>query len=172
MVDDNHNLIYGLAHKKRLNLDDCYGILALALCNAALHFDENKGKFSTFAYTYMINAIKNYKKSVYSKDKISMISLDADYTSNEDNESGELFNVIICDNLQPDLEIEDKESCVMLMNTLNEKEKQVVNYKMNGLSEKTIAEKMGCSQQNINVRIKRIRKKWNNFYCSINKSIY
>lgn len=58
LVEDNHNLIYSLAYKKNINLDEFYGDLAIGLCKAALAFDENRGKFSTLAYTSMYNEYK------------------------------------------------------------------------------------------------------------------
>lgn len=55
MVEDNHKLIYGAAHKYKINLEEYYDVLAIGLCKAAMTFDETKGQFSTFAYITMLN---------------------------------------------------------------------------------------------------------------------
>ena len=55
MVEDNHKLIYGAAHKYKINLEEYYDVLAIGLCKAAMAFDETKGQFSTFAYIIMLN---------------------------------------------------------------------------------------------------------------------
>lgn len=58
IVSENHNLIYSLANKKSINLDEYYDVLAIGLCKAAIAFDNTKGKFSTLAYTVMLNEYK------------------------------------------------------------------------------------------------------------------
>ena len=58
IVSENHNLIYSLANKKSINLDEYYDALAIGLCKAAIAFDNTKGKFSTLAYTVMLNEYK------------------------------------------------------------------------------------------------------------------
>lgn len=170
LVTDNHNLIYGFKDKYKLDLEEYYGILALALCKAAQHYDKTKGSFSTVVYTFMINAVRNHIK-IKNRYKIPLVYLDADYTdSNDDNEN--LFDVITSDNLHPDDKVEGKEISQILLSMLSDKEKQIVIDRVNGLSEEQIAIKMGCTQQNIHAWIQKIREKWNKFYSKGNKSIY
>lgn len=162
LVEKNHNLIYGFAHKYKLKVDEYYDILALALCQAAMQYCKDKSQFPTFAYICMTNAIRNYIKSE-NKNVIPLIYLDADYTdSTSDDEN--LLNVITNNNLQLDIEVEGKQISQILFSMLSDKEKQIVIDRVNGLSEKQIAIKMGCTHQNIHDWIKRIRAKWNIFY--------
>lgn len=170
LATDNHNLIYGFINRYKLDLEEYYGILALALCKAAQHYDKIKGSFSTVVYTFMINAVKNHIK-IKNRYKISLVYLDADYTdSNDDNEN--LFDVIMSNNLNLDDKVEGKEISQILLSMLSDKEKQIVIDRVNGLSEEQIAIKMGCTQQNIHAWIQKIRGKWNKFYSKVNKSIY
>jgi DNA-directed RNA polymerase specialized sigma subunit len=90
LVADNHNLIYGYAHKKKLDLDEYYDILALGLCRAALSFDSNKSSFQTYAYMIMgseVNAHRRFKvQSKRTLDKsVKEVRLDdpVDYEDND-----------------------------------------------------------------------------------------
>lgn len=59
MVTDNEKLIYWCMHRYNLlQYDDAYSILALGLCKAAYTYEEEKGKFSTWAIYIMIQEIK------------------------------------------------------------------------------------------------------------------
>lgn len=73
LVEDNHNLIYSLAYKKNINLDEFYGDLAIGLCKAALAFDENRGKFSTLAYTSMYNEYKIRLRQITAEEQFHRI---------------------------------------------------------------------------------------------------
>lgn len=168
LVADNHNLIYSFADKHKLDLEEYYGILALALCKAAQSYDPNKGKFSTISYTCMANAVKNHIR-LKKKNKITLIYLDADYTDNDSDEN--LSNVITSDNLQPDIKVEGEQISQILLSMLSDKEKQIVIDRMNGLSEEQIATKMGCTHQNVHAFIKKIRIKWNVFYSKVATAI-
>ena len=53
LVEDNHKLIYFFASKNNIDVDEYYDILALALCQAAYHYDKTKGAFSTIAMKIM-----------------------------------------------------------------------------------------------------------------------
>ena len=62
IVSENHNLIYSLANKKNINLDEYYDVLAIGLCKAAMIYNENKSKFSTLAFTCMLNEYRHELK--------------------------------------------------------------------------------------------------------------
>lgn len=169
LVTENHNLIYSFADKHKLDLEEYYGILALALCKAVKYFDQNKGKISTIAYTCMLNSVRNHIRKK-NKKKLALIYLDTDYTnSNNDDES--LLSAIANDSLPPDIKAEGKEISQILLSMLTDKEKQIVADRLDGLSEREIGEKMGCTRQNVHAQIKRIRSKWLIFYKSLNTAI-
>lgn len=58
LVEDNHNLIYSLAYKKNINLDEFYGDLAIGLCKAALAFDEIEVSFQHWLIHLCITNIR------------------------------------------------------------------------------------------------------------------
>lgn len=88
LVEDNHNLIYKVLYDKHLDIDEWYGVAALALCKAAMLFDPDKKiQFSTYACAAIWNNICNqYALSIADrqipKDKI--YSLDCEYGTGEE----------------------------------------------------------------------------------------
>ena len=57
IVSENHNLIYSLANKKNINLDEYYDVLAIGLCKAAIAFDNKKVVFFLHPYRGMIEVV-------------------------------------------------------------------------------------------------------------------
>lgn len=49
LVEANHNLIYWYIRTHNLDVEEYYDILAIALCKAAIGYNEAKSKFSTYA---------------------------------------------------------------------------------------------------------------------------
>ena len=101
LVEDNHNLIWSFMNKNKLSLnavEDWYGTCAIAMCKAAMTYDpDRKVKFSTVAYVYMNNEMKN-TLAKHSKEEMCL-SLDYDMTediqlkdciANNSDEIGEL----------------------------------------------------------------------------------
>lgn len=56
LVTNNHNLIYSYLNKYNLS-DDYYDLCAIGLCRAAHFYEPERGKFSSFAFLCMSNAI-------------------------------------------------------------------------------------------------------------------
>ena len=57
LIEDNHNLIYGVLKEYNLDREDWYDIAAIGLCKAAISYDNSIGEFSTLAYRYIHNEI-------------------------------------------------------------------------------------------------------------------
>lgn len=55
IVEDNHNLIYSFIHRRGLDADEYYGLIAESLCKAVLNWDESKGKLPTIFFTVARN---------------------------------------------------------------------------------------------------------------------
>lgn len=173
LVADNHNLIYGYAHKKKLDLDEYYDILALGLCRAALNYDSNRSSFQTYAYMIMgseVNAHRRFKvQSKRTLDKsVKEVRLD-DPVDYEDNDKdtystiGEFTinpNVPLCDVCEGRMIADD------MLSVLSDRERSVVLRKVDGLTENEIAKQLNCSQQNVSHYVKKIKKKWERkFFC-------
>jgi RNA polymerase sigma factor (sigma-70 family) len=64
LVEENYKLIYKYAKEHKLDLEEFSGLLSIGLCKAALNYDEDKTKFSTFAFKCMGNEVGNYLRKI------------------------------------------------------------------------------------------------------------
>lgn len=160
LVEKNHNLIYGLADKMNLSIDEYYDILSIGLCKAAMSFDKNKGEFSTFAYSCMANEVKAYwrtfqKKSVIPAEEI--VYYDA-ATVDEDSGNKTSLSEKIPDYSMQELAMYDIMS-EEFIEGLTDIEKFVVSMLLEGAKHEDIAGVIGCQRQAVTYQIKRIREK-------------
>ena len=91
LVEDNHDLIQWFIRYKCPSakyIDDVYGMLAIVLCNCALHWDPDRGKFTTLAVRAFNNQIAKYwrlarmaPRAIHLED---MLSLDFEYGTGDD----------------------------------------------------------------------------------------
>lgn len=67
LVEDNHGLIYLVADCMDLDIDEYYGLLAIALCHAAQKYKLRKRAydFSEFAKITMIREYFIYERGKY-----------------------------------------------------------------------------------------------------------
>lgn len=107
IVSENHNLIYSLANKKNINLDEYYDVLAIGLCKAAIAFDNTKGKFSTLAYTVMLNEYKQELRKQQNERAIpqdKLLSFDVPIQTDQDSQFASFADVIPDNNVQVEQE--------------------------------------------------------------------
>lgn len=128
LATENHNLIYGYAHKYQLDLDEYYDLLAIALMEAVEMFDIEKGALSTIAFLKMNQAVSKYKRKQRHK------YLYEPYTYYTE---------------QGYLEIENQDLLDYMNTLLTDKQQTVWELYMAGYSQSDIAECMGCTKQNI-----------------------
>lgn len=140
MVEDNHKLIYGAAHKYKINLEEYYDVLAIGLCKAAMAFDETKGQFSTFAYIIML------------KMNTRMASDDGDCVV----EFGDMFP----DNVDIEKDTAETDYIRFLCKKIsNPQEQEVIKLLADGFTQSEIAERIGVSRQRIGQLMNKIRAK-------------
>ncbi|HZJ99851.1 MAG TPA: sigma-70 family RNA polymerase sigma factor [Tissierellaceae bacterium] len=144
IVEDNHNLIYDFLHRRGLNVDEYYGLVAESLCKAVLNWDKSKGKLSTLFYIIARNDI--YKEwrggSVGIYQFTDTVPLEEDW---------------IPENY--DLECE-----FMLKETIKDVENSEYNnlfqLKLLGYNNKQIAEMFGVSQSTIGNWIRKMGERY------------
>lgn len=164
LVTKNHNLIYGYAYKRKISIDEYYGILAIALCKAAKGFDKSKAEFTTFAFNCMENELCSYWKETQKKSAIpseSIVPYDAQ-TFEEDSNNQNNF----LENFPDYKSYNDMIYAIMsseFAQKLTAREKTIVYLLITGLTHSEIAEKFGCNRQNITYFVGRIRKKLNDY---------
>lgn len=157
----NHNLIYAYAHKKGISIDDYYDVLAIGLCNAAKAFDEDRSKFSTFAFCCMENELNLCWKNTQRKSIIPeelIFSYDAPINP-IDSDDNNLTKFIVDDYLHN--EILSNMISLEFIDSLTDKEKEIISLLLKGMTHKEIADAMGFRRQNVNYHLKKIRKKAN-----------
>ena len=167
LAEENHNLIYSFAKKFQLNLDEYYGVLATGLCKAALSYVDDEFQFSTFAYTCMLNVVKSYRRDRYAQRRIlnemDTLSLDEPILNNGDDQETTVGEIIADKSVdvQNDCEINGLQQA--FSGCLNDKEREILKYLLQGLVYKEIAEIIGGSKQNVGYYVQRIRRKWVEF---------
>ncbi len=165
IVEDNHKLIYGLAHKNHINLDEYYGVLAIGLCKAALSYDEVRGQFSTFAYTTMLNeynkVVRHNKTNCVIPDEI-VCSMDIEVKVDGTDGNAIKFGDLIPDD-KVDIENDVISSSMLdsMCNNLSEQDKEIVMMLADGMSQTEIAKFFGVKRQCISQKVIRIREKVN-----------
>lgn len=164
MVAQNHDLIYSYAHQNNLALDEYYDVLAIGLCNAAKAFDEDKGTFSTIAYTCMKNEVSRYWRSRLKKSSVPdeyVVSYDCQNT-NDDGFDGRAFLESFSDyesynDMMYSIISEDFGS------KLTDKEAFIYKLLLNGVSQVEIADRVGLKNTTINYYVNQIRNKLINY---------
>ena len=154
LVEENHNLIYSYAKQHNLDLDEWYGVLALALCYAAYEFDENRSKFSTFYYVVANSrvgcAVRNKKAKKRVPDAMC-ISIEEEFKD---------LDLTLADT------IEDKQSSVYkkleireVFDSLDNLDTSIVLMRLRGVTQKKISSYLGISQSTISRRLIAIKDK-------------
>lgn len=166
LVETNHNLIYKFAHQRNLVIDEYYDILAIGLCRAAIGYDKSKGEFSTLAFCCMYNELcmhwrHEQRQSAIPDNMIVSYGATVCNSENDSDGSGEttFLDYFADKHCTDDIVINNMMSNILL-NVLNDKERSIVEFLVDGFSQSDIATKLNCSRQNINHYIKQIGKKW------------
>lgn len=147
LIIDNHNLIYSYCIKHHLDIEEYYGILAIALVKSAEKFDESYGySFLTFAYKSMKNAV------LAEKIKRDRDALNHAFTLDGYEEEVPLVEII------PNKE--ENIFDVKLPKDLTEEEKELLIYRLCGFTNKDIHKMMGMYPAKIAKTMSMIRIKW------------
>lgn len=168
LVEENHNLIYGFLHKYNLEYEEWYDLCAIGLINAAMTYkvtNKDNANFSTYAYKCMFTCMSNELRN---KDRLcrrynDLISLDYEY----DNNKGDIYNLheLISNNYLVDEEVIDKiysDTIIQFIfdNLIQENHKEAIRLLINGESVKCAASSIGISRQALELKIKKIYKKY------------
>lgn len=146
LAEQNHNLIYDFIHKRNLDVEEYYGIVAIGLCKAAISYSPEKGAFSTLAFECMENEVKGHWTLLKADKRIpeeQIVSTEA--LLGDDRLYHDKYN--------------DKINYSFLLSLLTDRERTIVECTINGLTQKQIADKLDLSQQSISLIIKNIRER-------------
>lgn len=162
MVEDNHNLIYWFCKKNKLNEDDWYDIMAIALIKAAKSYKTNKTKFSTYATTIMHNEMVR-ELEYRERHWLDTLSLDHEY----EGQDGESFTLKKYSGYQDGFEDEivsgqyvDELLCFFDKNVSSEKYGKAIRFLIDGDNISVSAKKIGVSHQALNQELKQLYEKY------------
>lgn len=156
LVEENHGLIYWFAKKYHVPIEEYYDVLAQGLCMAAYHYDPSKCSFSTYAYLCMNTEMHVEYRKTLRKSEIPQGNI-------FHYENAWQLSDLIPTNEKTENKVIDRisyENLISLLNDiLNDKDKEVLSYILNGLTMREIAKIEGTSHQAIHNRMKKIREK-------------
>lgn len=136
MVEENHNLIYAVANKYKLDIEEWYGLLAIELCNAVRKYKPEKGNLSTYYYIRVKGLIcKEYHKTKATK---------------RDHKKGGYIEETHKDGFDLDGETE-------LKLWIEEQDNEILNLKYEGYNQNEIADILGITQSNVSRTLKKLR---------------
>lgn len=158
LVEENHNLIYFTLSKYRLNPEEYYDILAIGLCKAAMNFDQEKSKFSTFAMKVMFNEFAQYDRNENSnRRRANKNTLSLNYRIEDSKNEGHMceFGDLLTDGREPFMDVVH----MYLPDILTKKELLVCQLSYNGYDQTQIGEKLGVTQSYVSRLLKKARIK-------------
>lgn len=152
LAGENHNLIYRFAQQKGADVEEVYGILAIALCKAAKAYDVSRGtKFSSLAFQCMNNEYNLYLRHENNLSHFppgSVFSYNSMIPNSANKDSTEYLSIIINkDNSHiidtGELEVDE------FVKSLKPVQQKVLIGLMCGRNMAEIARRLGCSRQYI-----------------------
>ena len=158
LVEENHKLIYYTLNKYKLNSEEYYDILAIGLCKAAIKFDPERSKFSTFAIKVMYNEFLQHDRDENAnKRKVNKNTLSLNHRMKDPkNESRTCeFGDLLTDGREPFMDVIH----MNLKDILTKKELLVCQLSYNGYNQTQIGEKLGVTQSYASRLLKKARIK-------------
>lgn len=146
MVEDNEKLIYWYANKKNLDTDEWYGLLAIELCKTVRKYNPDRGSLSTY---FKLRAdIMVYRKMQEKYRSGELYDYEIDESQHED-ESVEVF-----DKVDSDIALED-----LLESLETDRDRIIIRMKLDGYTQKEIAEETGLTQQGVGWVLRKVRER-------------
>ena len=158
LVEENHNLIYYALNKYKLNEEEYYDILAIGLCKAAIKFDPERSKFSTFAIKVMYTEFLQHDRNENAtKRKENKNTLSLNYIMRDPKNQGRKceFGELLTDGREPFMEVIH----MYLPDILTKRELLACQLSYDGYSQTQIGEKLGVSQSHASRLLKKARIK-------------
>ena len=155
LVEENKNLVYSTIYKLNLKInDDLIQEGFVALINAANKYTEEKGKFSTYAVSCIAGSLKTF---INQKDRL--------IRPRKYKFKFEQFPVISFDDMVVDCAytLDESEDLIYVnefIKYLDDIEKEVLTYRLQGKSKQVIRQILNISNMLINKIFLSIQNKW------------
>lgn len=157
LVEENYNLIYKYAKDHKLDIEEFSGLLSIGLCKAALNYDSDKTKFSTFAYRCMGNEVSNYLRKINTAKHLrhdtvcSMEALDED----DDRPISETLLLASSENIEREYIFRVKFQ--KEYDKLKDQVKNIVALKYRGYTNNEVAEIMNMKASTVSMALKKFK---------------
>lgn len=150
-------MIYTFLQKYHLSIEDYYGLAAIGLCKAAIKFNDEKSKFSTYAFLLMKHVVFQEIRKKSAEKRIQdhqIVYYQAEFDDSNGGNTSTLMNYI------PSKENVEENTLSKIifeeyMSKLKERDKQIFILFSDGYKQKEIGKIVGCSQ----AQVSRVRKK-------------
>lgn len=152
LIEDNMNLVYFVINKYYPTFrhdEDLIQTAMVGLCQAADIWNEKRGAFSTFATRLILSRIQDEFR--YRKKHSNQYSLD--YMVSSKDEDAVCFGDLLAG--QSDIDWIDVDE---VRRNLTDTEQKVFDMKLSGVDKSEIAEQIGCSQQLVNKKLRKIKR--------------
>lgn len=141
---------------KKEEYDDLFQVGSLALCEAAMRYDERTGvRFGTFACEYIVGKIRNYAKWNARKKRTM------DLPRLEDMPGADMEGITMADQTPSAEDGESMERMLILRETMGRikgRDREVLDLTVQGFGQVEIGRRMRTSQPNVGRILRRARK--------------
>jgi len=173
LAEKNHNLIFGFAKSRKIDLREFYDLLAIGLCKAAKNYDPQEGyQFSTIAYKSMENEWISHLRTELRPSHIPD-DLIISYNAEMRKEDGKRTQFL--DYIADHLGCADEECLVFIrafINRLPELDRKIIRMLLFGYSAREIAHSLLISEKTVYNTKRKIRRRWNRFNGKTNNEKY
>lgn len=157
LVEENYNLIYKYAKDHKLDIEEFSGLLSIGLCKAALNYDSDKTKFSTFAYRCMGNEVSNYLRKINAVKHLrhdTVYSMEA-FDENYDSPISETLLMVSSENIEREYIF--KAEFQKEYDKLKDQVKNIVALKYRGYTNNEVAEIMNMKASAVSMALKKFK---------------
>lgn len=157
LVEKNYNLIYKYAKDHKLDIEEFSGLLSIGLCKAALNYDSDKTKFSTFAYRCMGNEVSNYLRKINAAKHLrhdTVYSMEA-FDENYDSPISETLLMVSSENIERECIFKAKFQ--KEYDKLKDQVKNIVALKYHGYTNNEVAEIMDMKASTVSMALKKFK---------------
>lgn len=157
LVEESYNLIYKYAKDHKLDIEEFSGLLSIGLCKAALNYDSDKTKFSTFAYRCMGNEVSNYLRKINAAKHLrhdTVYSMEA-FDENYDSPISETLLMVSSENIEREYIFKAKFQ--KEYDKLKDQVKNIVALKYHGYTNNEVAEIMNMKASTVSMALKKFK---------------
>ena len=157
LVEENYNLTYKYAKDHKLDIEEFSGLLSIGLCKAALNYDSDKTKFSTFAFRCMGNEVSNYLRKINAGKYLRHDEVYSMEALNEDDDRPISETTLMVSSENIEREYIFKTKFQKEYGKLKDQVKNIVALKYYGYTNNEVAEIMNIKASTVSMALKKFK---------------